>query len=111
MDAHKHCEARDSSPVACQDVSMIKDCLILKRRALRPSETSASIYQSIRRSIPEDWDRNQHRCINLKSRMAKITNWRSPRTCQKFRDLLQNTGVSIRKHRQQDFKYVTMRKR
>jgi hypothetical protein len=52
---------------------MKKDCLIQKRRALRPSETSARIYQSIRRSIPEDWDLQQHRCAYLKSRMAKIT--------------------------------------
>jgi hypothetical protein len=34
---------------------MIEDCLILKR-ALRLSETLASIYQLIRRNIPGDWD-------------------------------------------------------
>jgi len=52
---------------------MKKDSLIQKRRALRPSETSARIYKSIRRSIPEDWDLHQHRCTNLKSRMVNIT--------------------------------------
>jgi hypothetical protein len=52
---------------------MIKDCLIPKKRALQTFETLASIYQLIWRSIPEDWDLHQHRCANLKSRMAKIT--------------------------------------